>query len=116
MDQHHEHLDVNTSIGAQTPSSIDSEDTLGRMRLAVKNNLSREILSMLKSCVHCGLCADACHYYCSTADSGLIPANKIRKLSDMLQTYFHPLRSHLPFSKRQGSPDERMIQELFKTA
>jgi Fe-S oxidoreductase len=46
----------------------------------------------------------------------LIPANKIRKLSDMLQTYFHPLKSHLPFSKRQGSPDEQMIEELFKAA
>lgn len=117
MEQHREHPGIKTATQKpQAGAPMGPSDRMERMRVTVKDHLSRKVLSMLNSCVHCGLCADACHYYCSTGESGLIPANKIRKLSDLLNTHFHPLKSHLPFSKRQDSPDEQMIEELFKAA
>jgi Fe-S oxidoreductase len=89
---------------------------MGKMRRALKQNLSRQIQFMLKSCVNCGLCAESCHDYCSTGDSDLIPANKSEKLSNLLHTYFHPVKSRLSFLRNSDHPDEEMIAGLFKAA
>ena len=89
---------------------------LDRMRPVVNKNLSRKIKTMLNSCVNCGLCAESCHYYCSTGDSDVIPVNKVEKLARVLETHFHPIKSRLPFAKSADQPDEEMIAALYKAA
>ncbi len=96
--------------------AVDPDRKMAQMGRAVKKNLSRQIQFMLNSCVNCGLCAESCHYYCATGDSELIPANKFRKLYQMLQTHFHPLKSRLPLFKRHAWPDEQIITDLYKAA
>jgi ferredoxin len=91
--------------GDQTAKPLGSEviapeRQMRYMRRAVKENFSRKIQAMLNSCINCGLCAESCHYYCSTGDSEVIPVNKSAKLARMLQTHFHPVKSRLPFFKR----------------
>ena len=95
---------------------VDPDRKMVQMGRAVKKNLSRQIQFMLNSCVNCGLCAESCHYYCATGDSELIPVNKFKKLSRILQTHFHPVKSRLPFLIKQDQPDEQMITELYKAA
>jgi Fe-S oxidoreductase len=95
---------------------VEPEQQIARMRQALKDNLSRRIKAMLNSCVNCGLCAESCHYYCSTGESAVIPMKKFEKLDRVLQTHFHPLKSHLPFCRSKNSPDEKMIAELYKAA
>jgi len=95
---------------------VDPARQLAHMQQALEKNLSRQIQFMLNSCVNCGLCADACHYYCADGDSELIPANKVNKLSRILQKYFHPVKSRLPGFKVHGRPDEKMITELYQAA
>ena len=95
---------------------VEPDRQMGCMRQALKNNLSRQVQFMLNSCVNCGLCAESCHYYCAEGDSELIPANKIKKLSDVLQKYFHPLKSRLPGFGGNGQPNEQMISELYRAA
>jgi Fe-S oxidoreductase len=107
--------------GDQTDSFPGSEviapaRQMEHMRRVVKKNLSRKIQSMLNSCVNCGQCAESCHYYCSTGDSAVIPVNKAATLARVLQTYFHPVKSRLPFLKPKGQPDEQMIAALYKAA
>jgi Fe-S oxidoreductase len=86
------------------------------MGRALKKNLSRQIQFMLNSCVNCGLCAESCHYYSATGESEFIPVNKFKKLSRLLQTHFHPVKSRLPFLMKHDRPDEQMIIELYKAA
>jgi len=89
---------------------------LAVMGRALEKNLSRQIQFMLNSCVNCGLCADSCHYYRPDGDGELIPANKVKKLSRILQKYFHPIKSRLPGFKGHKRPDEKMITELYQAA
>jgi Fe-S oxidoreductase len=86
------------------------------MQRALKKNLSRQILFMMKACVNCGICAEACHFYCSTSDPEVIPVNKFRKLSLLLRRYFDPVSSRLPFLKGIQPPDDTELSQLFKAA
>jgi Fe-S oxidoreductase len=95
---------------------VEPDRQLDCMRQALKKNLNRQVQFMLNSCVNCGLCAESCHYYCADGDSDLIPANKIKTLSGVLQKYFHPLKSRLPGFQGNGQPDEQMITDLYRAA
>lgn len=41
-----------------------------------KAKLSRQAVLSFSACVHCGLCAESCHYYLATGDPKLTPAYK----------------------------------------
>ena len=116
MGQNSKQIEDNNQT-AESPASrgLVPAREMTKMRRAVKDNLSRKIQAMLSSCVHCGLCAESCHYYCSTGDSTVIPVNKSEKLSRLLQTYFHPLKSRLPFLSSKH-PDEQMLDALYTAA
>ena len=92
------------------------DQQMASMRQAVKDRLSRKIQAMLNSCANCGLCAEACHYYCSTGESAVIPIKKIEKCARVLQTHFHPIKSRLPFLRSHDLPDEQMLTALYKAA
>ena len=87
-----------------------------QMRLSLKDNLSRRVLFMMNTCIHCGICAEACHYYCSTGDSNLIPAVKFERLSKILEKHFSRFKFRPSFLKAREPLDDRQITELFKTA
>jgi Fe-S oxidoreductase len=117
MGQNSKQID-NGDQTADSPGSqvIEPARKIAYMRRAVKDNLSRKVQAMLNSCVNCGLCAESCHYYCSTGDSAVIPVKKIEKLARVLRTYFHPLKSRLPFNRPKEQPDEQMMADLYKAA
>ena len=94
----------------------NASQQIDQMRLVLKNNLSRQRLFMMQACIHCGICAEACHYYCSTEDPDLIPANKLERVSLILEKYFHPFKLRLSFWGGKRSIGDREILELFKTA
>jgi Fe-S oxidoreductase len=95
---------------------VESGRQMAYMQRVIKDRLSRKIQAMLNSCVNCGLCAESCHYYCSTGDSAVIPVKKFEKLANVLQTYFHPVKSRMPFLKPKDQPDEQMMAALYKAA
>ena len=105
-----------STIESQDTAAIKTDREMEQMSRAMKKNLNRQIQFMLNSCVNCGLCAESCHYYCATGDSDLIPANKFKKLSRILQKHFHPVKSRLPFLIKHNRPDAQMIDELYKAA
>lgn len=94
-----------------TPGSEKRE-----MRLAMKGNLNRRVLSMMNTCVHCGLCAEACHYYCSTGDRRLIPATKLERLSHLVDKHLWSPGSLFPFRGRGAPLDERVVEDVFRAA
>jgi len=117
MEQSNKQVD-DSDQAAKSPGIqvVEPARQIEHMRRVVKDNLSRKILAMLNSCVNCGQCAESCHYYCSTGDSDVIPVNKSEKLARVLQAYFHPLKSRLPFFKPLNQPDEQMMAALQKAA
>jgi len=69
----------------------------------------------MESCVRCGLCAQACHFYVVTGDAKYTP---IRKLELFRRTYLHeaspfaPLVRALGLVKKPGLADLQQWQEL----
>ncbi len=87
-----------------------------QMRLSLKDNLSSQVLFMMHTCIHCGICAQACHYYCSTGDPDLIPAVKFERLSKILEKHFNRFKLRPSFLKAREPLDDRQITKLFKTS
>ena len=114
-----DHIEINNNESNREPQgtgAVDPDRKMAQMGQALKENLSRKIQFMLNSCVNCGLCAESCHYYCATGDSDVIPVNKFKKLSRILQTHFHPVKSLFPFLKTHDRPNKQMVSELYKAA
>jgi Fe-S oxidoreductase len=69
----------------------------------------------LEACVHCGLCADACHFYLTTGDAKYTP---VRKLEPLRRAYlreaspFAPLLRALGLARAPGIAELQQWQEL----
>jgi ferredoxin len=69
----------------------------------------------LESCVHCGLCADACHFYLATGDAKYTPIHKLEPLRRAYQREagsFAPLVRTLGLVKKPSITDLQHWQEL----
>jgi len=80
----------------EVASSNDIEKFYNHVKKSVANT---EVATYLETCVRCGLCAEACHYYLSENISGdprpdLVPAYKadlLRKIYKENYTFFGKL-------------------------
>ena len=72
--------------------------------------IGRVVAFQLEACVHCGQCAEACHFYLVTKDPRYTP---VHKLQPMLKTY---QRERAPFAAARKllglAPVEATAQEL----
>ena len=69
----------------------------------------------LEACVHCGMCADACHFYVSTGDAKYTPIRKLELLRRAYQREagpFAPLVRALGLVKKPSITDLQHWQEL----
>jgi Fe-S oxidoreductase len=65
----------------------------------------------LEACVHCGLCADACHFYLSTGDAKYTP---VRKLEPLRRAYLREASPFAPLLRALGlarAPDIAELQQ-----
>jgi Fe-S oxidoreductase len=53
-----------------------------------RKKLNNEYAAYLNSCVHCGLCADSCHYHLSLKDVQSLPAYKLSLATDVFKKYY----------------------------
>jgi Fe-S oxidoreductase len=51
-------------------------------------NLCGAEVSYLQTCVHCGLCAESCHYYRADGELESIPAYKLQQISSIYKRHF----------------------------
>ena len=52
----------------------------------------RDVAAYLEACVHCGECAEACHFYLTTKDPRYTPTYKLKPLVDAYKRHKAPLR------------------------
>ncbi|MBS3824827.1 MAG: (Fe-S)-binding protein, partial [Wenzhouxiangellaceae bacterium] len=63
----------------------------------------------LESCIHCGMCADACHFYIATEDPKYTP---ILKAEPFKQAYRRESGAFAPFYKLLGLKKKVTVDEL----
>jgi len=54
----------------------------------LEKKLSRQAVTSLAVCVHCGMCTDACHYYVATQDPKMAPAYKADHVRKLFKRHF----------------------------
>lgn len=77
-----EPTDLETRLDALAP-----EDYARGLR-AFRDKLSAAEASYLQTCVHCGLCADACHYFRTDRELESIPAHKLDAVASVFKRHF----------------------------
>jgi Fe-S oxidoreductase len=65
---------------------LDSKDIRKALQIFNKR-LHSDYAAFLNSCVHCGLCADSCHYYLTYRDVESIPAYKLNLIAKVFKKY-----------------------------
>ncbi|MFA4853186.1 MAG: (Fe-S)-binding protein [Bacteroidales bacterium] len=78
----------------------------------LKNRLDGRLLSYLNSCVHCGLCAESCHYYLSDNNERNIPGKKADQLSSIYRRYYTLAGKVIPRFIGAKNYDEKAVDDL----
>ncbi len=76
--------------------------TIERGINALKEQIDAPVAAFFSSCVHCGLCAEACLFYTETGDPRYTPINKVeplRRVWESEYTFFGKLKKALGLSK-----------------
>jgi Fe-S oxidoreductase len=68
----------------------------------LKPRINARFKTWLSICAHCGLCADTCHHYLASGkDPKMIPAYKVRFLTELL--------------RKKGKVDKAYLQKVYET-
>ncbi len=86
------------------------------LKVLKENPYKRHVRLSKNSCVHCGMCAEACHFYLSLEDPEQIPARKAEKLTDIYRRHVSPTGKLLPFLGKAETLNDQKIDELWRTA
>lgn len=81
----------------------------------LKGQIDARVVSYLSSCVQCGICAEACHFYTTTKDPRYTPINKVeplRKVWAQTHTFWGKLATSLGLSKPMSEADLANWEEL----
>jgi Fe-S oxidoreductase len=76
-----------------------------------KEKIHHEYAAYLNACVHCGLCADACHYYLTYKDPQSIPAYKLNLVTKVFKRHFSLIGRSLPGWVGAAELDRAMVEE-----
>lgn len=72
-------------------------------------HLTSDAVAYLQSCVHCGLCAETCHYFLANGEAENIPAHKLNLVSSVYRKHLTPA-GKLPRWLTGAAPlDDEMI-------
>lgn len=61
---------------------------LQRLLTIFRENLDGDFAASLQSCVHCGLCAETCHYALTSGDKESLPAYKLDLVASVFRKHF----------------------------
>lgn len=92
-----------------------SKPTFERGYNAFKKEIDAPVASFFSSCVHCGICAEACLFYTETGDPKYTPIYKLepmKKVWEQEYTLFGKLRSALGLGRKLTEDDFKDWEEL----
>jgi Fe-S oxidoreductase len=84
-------LGQRAAAGAK-PKALSDEQKVARAKEAFLAGLDGDMATYLESCIHCGMCAEACHFYISTQDAKYTPIWKLEPLKKVYRRELAPTR------------------------
>jgi Fe-S oxidoreductase len=98
--------------GAACPQAAD----LAQVLEVFRRRLTRELDAGFQACVHCGLCADSCHYFLATGDPKMTPAYRLEQIRRIYRRHFDWLGRVAPWWVGAEDLTEKALNELVETA
>lgn len=84
---------MTTAIGdLAKPIEMSDEERVTKAKAVFVDKLDADMAISLESCIQCGLCAEACHYYLGTGDPTYTPIRKLDLLKRVYRREISPLR------------------------
>ena len=68
------------------------EERMSRARRAFLARIGRRTAVDFETCIHCGMCAESCHFFVATGDERYTPAYKVDPLRRFYRREMSPLR------------------------
>ncbi len=101
-------------LGSEAPAcKLTDEECLAAVKETFARRLTPAMAVQLESCVHCGQCAEACHYYVETGDPKYTPIRKLDLLKRFYRREMSPLRwLHRLYTRDITLDDLSQWQEL----
>lgn len=87
--------------GMAQPTDCPDDERVARAKAVFSKKLDSAKATQLESCIHCGLCAEACQFYLQTEDPELTPIHKL----DVLKRYYRREKAPLRFFHRMVERD-----------
>ncbi len=95
------------------PSDLSPEDQVARVKSVFERKLDESMAVQLESCIHCGQCAEACHFHVQTQDPKYIPVRKFELLRRFYRREKSPMRwIHRLYTRDITAGDLEEWQEL----
>lgn len=80
------------------------------------SRLDGKLITHLNSCVHCGLCAESCHYYLSENKDTYIPGYKVERVASIYRRYHTLAGRNFPWLTGAGDFDDEAVNQLVDLA
>lgn len=74
------------------PVEMPDDERVRNAKKVFLEKMSWDIGTELESCIHCGLCAEACHYYLGTGDPKYTPIRKLDLMKRVYRREMSPMR------------------------
>ena len=92
---------------------LSDEEAVSRAKRAFAAGLDGHLALDLETCIHCGMCAEACHFYEATEDPKYSPVYKFRLLRRFYRREMSPMRwLYRPFTRDITADDLETWAEL----
>jgi len=101
-------------LRTDTPGEVLSgEERVRHAKQTFMDKLDARMAVDLTTCVHCGMCAEACHFYEATQDEKYAPVRKLEPLRRFYRRELSPMRwLFRPFTRDIAAQDLEAWQEL----
>ena len=74
------------------PVQMSDEERVANAKAVFREKIDADMAVELESCIHCGLCAEACHFYLGTKDAKYTPIRKLDLIKGFYRREYSPLR------------------------
>ena len=112
--------------GEPGPMAPMAEDSPSRLTLtdgeradlarALDSGMNRQTAAQLDACVHCGMCAEACHYYLATGDPELIPVAKQHRFASLYRGFHDKAGRTVPALVGAAELTDKAASDLHRAA
>jgi Fe-S oxidoreductase len=82
-----------SGLGGRAPrSALSDAERVARAKDVIRRRVEASHAAYLETCLHCGMCAEACHFYVATGEAKYTPIEKVAPLRRVYQREIGPLR------------------------